>query len=229
MISGAGTLPYVNWKPSMAAPSLAAWFRWGVGITEAGAGVSQWDDQSGNAVHLKQATDTNRPAKQADGSILFDGVDNFLKCDSFTLNFPETVTLLFNQVSWTSNDYIFDGNTDNSGALSQKNGGASPELSSFQNGPATPYGTINGPAVGTYGIVTCVFNAGNSMFYLNNAAPTTGSGGVLNMSGFTLGRAGASGIYANIQVKEAIVRNVSDARLRLLDLRYLASVGGIQL
>ncbi len=41
--------------------SPAAWFRAGTGITVTGSGVSQWDDQSGNARHLKQGTDANRP------------------------------------------------------------------------------------------------------------------------------------------------------------------------
>ncbi len=39
----------------------AAWFRANTGITVTGLGVSQWDDQSGNARHLLQGTDANRP------------------------------------------------------------------------------------------------------------------------------------------------------------------------
>jgi hypothetical protein len=76
-----------KFQPNQVA-NLAAWFRLGVGITETGQGVSQWDDQSGNGRHLKQGTDGARPSKQSDGSILFNGSDEFLKCDAFTFSQP---------------------------------------------------------------------------------------------------------------------------------------------
>src|SRR6185369_16031814 len=99
--------------------SPAAWFRFNRGITQAGGFASQWADQSGNGRHLKQPTGTNQPAVNADGSLLFDGVDNFMQCDAFTLNQPFTVALKMKQVTWTSSDCIFDGNTALSALLNQ--------------------------------------------------------------------------------------------------------------
>jgi len=105
---------------------MAAWFRYGKGIEFAGAGVSRWADQTGNKRHLLQATDTNRPALQADNSILFDGVDNYLKCAAFTLVQPETVYLLGKQVTWTVSDHFFDGNAAGGGRVTQVT--ASPQI-----------------------------------------------------------------------------------------------------
>ena len=99
--------------------NLEAWYRFNQGITVTGSGVSQWDDASGNANHLLQAVDTNRPSKEADGSILFDGVDNYLKAVAFTLIQPETVYILLKQVTWVNQARFFDGDTMNSGIVRQ--------------------------------------------------------------------------------------------------------------
>ena len=69
-------------------PNLAVWGRFNIGITVVGAGVDTWADQSGNGRDLLQTTDTNRPSKESDGSILFDGVDNTLK----TASLPSFIT-----------------------------------------------------------------------------------------------------------------------------------------
>lgn len=63
---------------------LAAWYRFNQGITSVGSFVSQWDDQSGNARHLVQATAANRPFNGSGGSNLvtngtFDADTNWTK------------------------------------------------------------------------------------------------------------------------------------------------------
>lgn len=65
------------------------WLKADVGITKDGGNlVSQWDDQSGQANHLVQATGTNQPLwvsnnRSSKPTINFDGVDNFMKLTSF--------------------------------------------------------------------------------------------------------------------------------------------------
>lgn len=201
----------------------AAWFRYGQGITVTGAGVSQWDDQSGNARHLKQGTDTNRPALQADNSILFDGVDNYLKCDAFTLNQPETVYLLAKQVTWTQTDRIFDGNTVNTGVLYQDV--VTPRIYLFAGSAAAANPDL---AVDTYGAVCAIFNGASSLIQVNNGTAITGDAGASNMGGLTLGASGTPDAYGNIQVKEVIVFAAAhDAGQRAAVIAYLRSVGGI--
>lgn len=203
----------------------AAWFRYGVGITVTGAGVSQWDDQSGNGRHLKQGTDTNRPALQADNTILFDGADNFLVCDAFTLNQPTTVYILFKQVSWTIDDRIYDGNTLN--AMGFRQDSATPQINIIA-GATGPISTAL--AIGVYGVVSAVFNGASSVLQVNNNTPTVGNAGAGNAGGFTLGArgAGAGASASNVQAKEIIIFPVAhDGATRKKVTDYLTRYVGL--
>lgn len=201
-------------------PNLAAWFKHGQGITVV-TGVSQWNDASGNARHLKQATLGSQPALQGDNSILFDGVDDFLKCDAFTLNQPFTVYIPFKQISWASADYVMDGNTNSTAAILQRFSGASPQLEMYAG---TNFGNDSGLPIGTYGVVVAVFNGANSFFGINLGAGASGGAGAQNAAGFTLGARGSGGSsFCNIQVKGDILvyTGTHDASTRALVVAYL--------
>lgn len=202
----------------------AAWFQFGRGITIGAAGVSQWDDTSGNGRHLLQATDTNQPAVQADGSILFDGADNFLKCDAFTLNQPATGYILFKQITWTSLDTVFDGNSNDDFALIQS--GSSPNLAFFAGAALNTNPDL---ALDTYGVISCVANGVSGAVQTNLSAAVDGNSGADSPAGFTLGsRGGGADRYANIQVKEVIVYAAAhDAATRARVIRYLMTLGQI--
>jgi hypothetical protein len=206
--------------------SPAAWFMHQRGITVTGQGVSQWDDQSGNGRHLKQGTDGARPTLNADGSILFNGTDEFLKCDAFTFNQPLTIYLLFKQVTWTNFDYICDGNTTNAVLFYQN--GASPNISLFAGGDVSTNPDL---AVDTYGVLCGVANGASSVVQINNTTAVTGDAGANNAAGFTLGaRGGGDSAYSNIQVKEAILYAAAhDAATRARVVRYLSRVGNLSL
>ena len=204
-----------------------AWFRFNIGITETGQGVSTWADQSGEGNDLVQATDGARPPKQSDGTILFNGTDEYLKCVAFTLAQPETVYVLFKQVTWTANDRIFDGNTNNTGeviqAVSSPTLQGTSDLVNVQNNANLP--------IGSYGVLCCVFDGSSSVIKVNNTTAVTGEMGAGNMSGFTLAVAGgaASG-FGNIQIKEIILYAVAhDAATHLHQIRYLAHNGPVTL
>lgn len=172
---------------------------------------------------MKQGTDTNRPALQADGSILFDGADNFLKCDAFTLAQPETVYLLFKQVTWTASDRVFDGDASVSGAMRQVT--ASPQLGIITGTSAV--GTVS-LTLDTYGVIAAVFSGASSLVQLNNGTPASGDAGSADMGGFTLARTGGGGNEGNIQVKEVILCAAAhDAATRARVIRYLSQVGGL--
>lgn len=203
----------------------AAAFMYGMGITQVGGFVSQWDDQSGNARHLKQATATNQPAVQSDNSILFDGVDNYLKCDAFTLAQPETVYLLFKQVTWTLNDVLFDGNTLSSGRMLQS--ATTPRIRILGSSATSEDANL---AVNTYGAVASVFNGATSLTHVNLSTPVTGNVGTGDMSGFTLGANGTPSVFGHIQVKEALIyADAHDATQRARVINYLNAIGGLGL
>lgn len=70
------------WRPSNLGSQLATWFdaEDTASITLNGATVSQWNDKSGNARHVAQATAANQPTYQASGiggkpALSFDGAD----------------------------------------------------------------------------------------------------------------------------------------------------------
>lgn len=219
--SSQGLNTYTNYVSSL---SPAAWFKYGAGITVAGSGVSVWADQSGNGRDLLQGTDTNRPALQADSSILFDGVDNFLKCGAFTLNQPETVYILFRSVTWTLNDVVYDGNTAGSMYLYQS--ATTPDLRVFAGSALVPNSNL---AVNTYGVHCGVYNGVSSVSQINNTTAITGNAGAANAGGFTLGADGGlvSG-FSNIQVKEVIIYPTAhDATTRANVIRYLSAIGGV--
>lgn len=200
-------------------PNLVAWHRFNLGITITGSGVSQWDDQSGKANHLLQAVDANRPAKQADGSILFDGVAFFLKAANFTLNQPLTVYALLRQVTWTINNLFFDGGVV---ATQVRQDVATPSLA--MNGAIVLPGQGN-LALNTYGALCCVYNSTNSAFHVNLTAPVVGDAGANNPGGFTIGAARTGAAFCNVQYKEVFVfaeAHEPGTRTRLL--QYLRSL-----
>lgn len=199
--------------------SPAAWYRYNTGITVTGAGVSSWADQSGNSRPLLQGTDTNRPALQADGSILFDGSDNQLEA-TFTHNQPVTWFVLLKQITSTSGDVVFDG----SAALASCfQGAVSPALGA--NAGSASSGNSN-LALDTYGVVYVVFNGASSALGINKTTALTGNYGANNPGGFSVGANRGLAGASNIQVKEIILFDtalVSATIARVV--RYLGIVG----
>lgn len=214
---------FAQLKAFVRAQSPAAWFQFNTGITVTGQGVSQWDDQSGNGRHLKQGTDGARPALQADGSILFNGTDEYLKCDAFTLVQPETVYILGTHVTWTgaSQGHWCDGEANNSMAIWDE--GTTPEIDAFAG---SRVGRNANLAVDTYGVVVAVFNGASSVLQVNNTTPVAGDCGAADAGGFTLGASGNGGAPSNIQAKESIIFPAAHgAATRARIIRYLSVVG----
>lgn len=202
MLSRSGT----SFNPlSLGAP--AAWYRRGIGFTDAGAGAcSAWADQSGNGRNLVQGTAANRPTIQSDGSLIFDGADDSLQA-LFTLNQPYSVYMVVRQLAWTANRYLLDGGTGNA-TIIQDDLGVSPDLEIFAGTRLRP---LSGPAIGTTAVVTAVFNGASSSLSLNNGTPITGAAGANNPGGVTVGGALSLGsLCSNIRVWEVMIRNGAD-------------------
>ena len=169
--------------------------------------VSRWNDYLGSGRDLLQAAVGAHPLWSADG-ILFDGTTDFMKAVAFTYEQPEMIYIVFKQVTWTSVDYFFDGNASNSGIVYQA--GVTPQIVAYAGSASTNNGNL---ALDTWGIVRVLFDGAASKLIVNETAATTGNFGVNDMGGFTLGTkgAGSSGNTANIQVKEIILRKISDS------------------
>jgi hypothetical protein len=200
--------------------ALAAWYRYNTGITSAGGTVSAWANQTGGEA-LVQATPGNRPTLESDGTILFNGVDQFLKTAPFTLNQPTTVYFLGRAITWTNNDVFFDGNTNGSGKVDQRT--SSPNLRLFAG--TTGFTENTAMTLGTYFPVAAVINGASSLLQVGSQTQT-GNAGANNMGGFKLGVNGdeITG-WSNIQVKEVLIYNVAhDANQRAAVIAYLNMV-----
>jgi hypothetical protein len=81
------------WLPSEF-PSLAAWYDAADAGTIAlnGSTVSQWNDKSGNARHVSQATAANQPA-YAPGAITFDGTNDHLTASGINFSATDKLTV----------------------------------------------------------------------------------------------------------------------------------------
>ena len=172
-------------------------------ITKDGSNlVSVWADKQGSGRDLLQAIGTNQPLWTSTG-ITFDGIDNLMKCDPFTLNQPEMIYIVFKQISWTNLDEIFDGNASLSGTLKQRTATPGLHLYAGANGAVN-----NNAAIGDYVIARCLFNGAASTLQINETAVTTTNPGAANMGGFSLSL--RAPYYGNFEVKEIIVRNTAD-------------------
>lgn len=207
--------------------NLAAWYRYRIGVTNISGLASAWADQSGNMRPLVQATVTNRPSINSDGSLTFDGSDNYMQA-AFTLIQPVTVYLAFQPLSHTDNDVLFDGAT---GTMTLSQDTVSGAYDSNAGSALAYAGTF---PVGGKSVAACVFNGNSSVVQggAGGAAVTSsGAAGANNPGGITLGSSRTPGSYANITVFEMAVYSVAhDATQRLQTLRYfsrIAQVGGI--
>lgn len=203
----------------------AAWYRFGVGLTIASGACSQWADTTSNARHLIQATGALQPLLQTDGSLLFDGSNDFMQTLTFTLAQPTMLYMLFRQVTFTNGDLCCDGFTITSGNILQDT--TSPNLSISAG---TTAATNTGLAVNTYAIASVLFSGAASSFTINKKTPVTGNAGTTGMAGFTLGSDSGGNNAANIQVKEVILfSGAHDLTKQYAVVNYLSTIGGLGL
>ncbi len=185
--------------------SLRGWWKSDAGVTIA-TGVSSWLDQSGNGNTLLQATGAAQPALTAGAinglpALTFDGTDDSMRA-VFTLVQPETIFIVMSQVSHAQFDMMFDGSTTTN-VMSLQQTVATPGMA-IRAG--TLVATNTNLAIGTFGLVTAIFNGASSVLQVNNTTETTGNAGALDGAGLRLGTRGdAGGNFGNVQIAEVIV------------------------
>ena len=83
----------VNWSPTDET-EIIAWFRKASGMSIGGGTVSQWKDSSGNGYAMKQATVSEQPTFQDDGSLEFDPSNsNNLQLDGTQISLADEFTI----------------------------------------------------------------------------------------------------------------------------------------
>ena len=181
-----------------------------------GLNASAWLNSIGAAPSLAQASGAAQPTINADGSLTFDGISQYMQMAT-TLAQPEVVILVGKQITWIAGKYIFDGASVNTMGLRQFT--ASPDISARVATNATADNT--GFILNTKAIVTTVFNGASSYTQVNNAAAVTGTVGVGSGSGMILGVSGDLVQFANFQVSELIILNAIPSAAKLANILAL--------
>ena len=161
-------------------------------VTEAGSGVSQFNDKSGNANHVTQGTDALRPSYTAGQKIVFDGgtgAGDFLNRStwvggSLTQVYTIFIVAKINTPATGSDTYIYDsgGATDRS-IIRLINGGtvASIYAGSFSNG-TTSLGTSS------IRVLAIELNGANSELFIDGGSDeSTTTAGAGSFNGITFG------------------------------------------
>ena len=147
-----------------------------------------------------------KPIWDANG-ITFDGVNDFLQTDPFTLNQPEFIYAVVKLLSYAAGRVLMDGiNSASAFVMQYDNGWLGYSVGGYINlGYNLPL------AVGSLGIIRLSPNGSSTKIITNGNAPVTGVGSNVAMGGITLGnRHNLGGAFANMLVKEYICRSIAD-------------------
>lgn len=203
--AGAGAFDPLTLSPVLWLKADAGTFQTsgGAAATADGDPVGEWQDQSGNANHMGQATAGLRPSlklaiQNGLPVVRFDGIDDYIAA-AFALTQPEDVFAVFRPSSYGGTKRVWDGNAGNSMGLYQS--GAAPELSLYAgNGLA-----FSGPATSSFGLVQATYNGASSAARLNGGAATTGDAGAANAAGLKLATNGGVSLWLDVDFAEMLI------------------------
>lgn len=144
--------------------------------------------------------------------VLFDGSAFFMKAAAFTLNQPTWVVLVGRPLTWTSGDYLIDGNSATTGAIIDTSTTPQINLNAGSSVAANTSFTLT-PVANK--IVVAVFNGSSSSLQVNSLAATTGDAGAGNMGGFTLGAKSDGTSLGNLLVDGVAVFSIAPSAAQI--------------
>lgn len=190
--------------------------------------VFRVNDKSGNSRNLLQlqASDASRPLLKISGGknwLQFDGTDDNLGFFLLSsLSQPLTRVSAMQQISWTSNDYCYDGGGVNTSILIQR--GTTPQINQYAGAHGS---AVSDLIVGESHVVTDIWNGASSKLAIDNNSYTTSSVGTAPPDGVTIGGAGGgAGQAANIRFYGMVVAAsvLSDANIAGLRAYYATKI-----
>lgn len=173
-------------------------------VKDAGNLVSLWKDKLKSGRDLNQLKGSAQPSWSYNG-ILFDGVNDRMNA-TFNLSQPECIYLVFKIKSVTASKCILDGYINNSGAISIATGGSS----DLQISAGSLSSKTNFP-INQTGILKLNLNNAISRMQVNEFISIAGNFGTANMGGLTVGSSGSGINFSNIEVKDIVVRKITDS------------------
>lgn len=208
-----------SFRPSDIA-NLKAWYRADQGITIS-TGVSQWNDLSGNALHLTQATGSAQPTYGATSgpnstpAVTFDGSDDYLSVSFTNVAQPYHIfAIMKTSTVATGNQGYLSGTGGNERFLY---GRAGPVVSTFLNSASIILDFSHNDTTNFY-LWEVKANTPSSSIVRGNGTPSTGDPGTQGISAINLGRLPGFGqtnvVFAEVAVYTAIISGTNATNLR---------------
>lgn len=160
-------------------------------------------DQSSNA-----ATITNAGAAVIVDQVMGygDGSNDYFKSGPFSLVQPNIRYVVGSQVTWTVNDYLWDGGSLNTEAAFQVTG--TPKIQIYAGGFSSDNASW---ALKTRAVVRAAYNGASSGLAINNGSSVgAASVGSNAANGFTFAAPGDGTVPANVTFSEVLVRSIAD-------------------
>lgn len=180
-----------------------------IALYDADLGLSDtlWEDKKNSYDFTLTGTPTiTSNAINGHDALLLDGVNDRGTTLTMGLAQPFTYYIVFKQVSWTDGEHIIGGtNSTTSGTLIQST--SSPN---FGGSAGSPSGLTNDLPIGTYGVVTAVWNGASSLIQVNDSTAITGDFGASNPAGIIIGDRPSGSRNSNIEIAYIVIRNTAD-------------------
>jgi len=184
-------------------------FMQNTGITDVANAVSAWADQSGSGNNLVQATGANQPTKQGDGTISFDGTNDFMANTVAGLDYKSNVMMRVRINTYTSGRVLCDGIVNNSGFIALL---ASPNIALYQT-PGSIIAQSIGGTTGSYitilmGTLDAAATPRMQTFKVGGQDRLMGAwGGFVSAAGLTVGARYDGSTPSAITLKEVLHYN----------------------
>jgi len=207
---------------------LYGWWSSDSGVSLTGGGnLNSWTDRSSNARVATSAGDPNSlhvTTNDINGHPSFkkDESGNTRNISFPTPSKPFSVVWLGKQDSWTNGIYLHDATNGDACILYQS--GSSPAIQMYAGSGACNNSNL---AIGTWGIITCVWNGASSSLQINNTTAATGNVGTANQGAKILVGFANDSTNAQWRFAGCIITTSLDATNLNIHKNWLANFAGI--
>ena len=180
--------------------------------------ASAWLNSIGPAPSLAQASGAAQPTINADGSLTFNGIAQYMQMAT-TLVQPTYAIVVAKEISRTTvGNNLIDGASSNTGILQNITNAST--MTAYAGSFVTD---STHWSVGTKHIVVAGFNGNSGLIQIDNNAAVTGAIGSGNMGGLTVGSNAiqASTTWGNYQVWEIIILSAVPSAAKLAQIQNL--------